>query len=271
MNKKISFYKYQGAGNDFIILDNRNSIYNHLSQHEIAKLCDRRFGIGADGLMMLENHHTHDFQMVYFNSDGLPGTMCGNGGRCIVAFAKKLGIGKEKFSFWASDGVHQAEVISELDNQLLVKLQMKDVFTYNRQRSYFVIDTGSPHYVKFVEDVEGVNVVHEGRKIRYSPKFPEGINVNFVEMTPTGLWVRTYERGVEDETYSCGTGSVASALAYSLLMKNPVGKLAINVLTKGGHLQIDATIAEGKSKHFYIFKEIYLQGLTQFVFQGEFA
>jgi len=228
----IPFSKYQGTGNDFILIDNRSNNFTNLSQKEINRLCDRRFNIGADGVMMLNHKDGYDFEMKYFNADGKLGSMCGNGGRCIVRFAYDLGIHKESYKFLASDGEHEAEM-DTISN--IINLKMKDVSGFKEENGHFVVDTGSPHYVKFVNDVNDIDVVKEGTEIRYSePYAKDGINVNFVEDTGDDeLFVRTYERGVEDETFSCGTGVTASALVCH---HNDVGYNEINVKTRGGQL-----------------------------------
>ncbi len=230
----IPFFKYQGTGNDFILVDNRNKAFSNLSQEEIERICDRRFSIGADGLMMLNQKDGYDFEMKYYNSDGKPGSMCGNGGRCIVRFAYDLGIHKESYHFLASDGQHEAEIETGSN---IISLKMKDVPGYKEENGHFIVDTGSPHYIKFVKDVMGVDVVREGTEIRYSEPFAkEGINVNFVQSKGDDeIIVRTYERGVEDETYSCGTGVTASALVCH---HNEVGYNDVTVVTKGGQLVV---------------------------------
>ena len=230
----IPFFKYQGTGNDFILVDNRSNSFSALSQDEIERICDRRFSIGADGLMMLNHKDGYDFEMKYFNSDGKPGSMCGNGGRCIVRFAYDLGIHKESYRFLASDGEHVAEIETGSN---IISLKMKDVPGYKEENGYYIVDTGSPHYVKFVDDVMKVDVVKEGTEIRYSELFAkEGINVNFVQNKGGDeIIVRTYERGVEDETYSCGTGVTASALVCH---HNDVGYNDVTVDTRGGNLVV---------------------------------
>ncbi len=213
----MELYKYTGAGNDFLILDNRDGKAN-LSEKEIASICDRHYGIGADGLMLLETEAGYDFRMVYYNSDGSGGMMCGNGGRCIVAFAADLGIlPTNKCNFIAADGVHTAEILSPADSCKTVRtirLKMKDVNEITPVKDGYFLDTGTRHFVKFVTGLENYDVFTAGRTLRYDPAFaPVGTNVNFIEQTGGVLHVRTYEKGVEDETCACGTGIVASALA----------------------------------------------------------
>ncbi|MCC7402336.1 MAG: diaminopimelate epimerase [Chitinophagaceae bacterium] len=232
---QVKFYKYQGTGNDFIILDNRDRAYTSLNAEQIRRLCDRRFGIGADGLMILNEKKGYDFEMNYYNSDGKEGSMCGNGGRCMVKFAYHLGIHKDVYKFLAADGEHEAEI----DTDGTVSLKMKDVKGIKKFEKDFLLDTGSPHYVKMVTDVTNTNVIKEGSEIRHSEKFDkEGINVNFVEVSndPDQIIVRTYERGVEDETYSCGTGVTAAALVF---FHNEAGFNEVEVKTLGGSLTVE--------------------------------
>lgn len=253
---KFDFYKYQGTGNDFIIVDNRNKDIN-LSKDDIEKICHRRFGIGADGLMLLENHAAYDFNMRYFNSDGNESTMCGNGGRCLVAFAKHLGIIENHAIFYSIDGIHKADI-----NNDIVSLEMQNVSSVNKVNNNFFLNTGSPHYVTFKSNIEDLDVFNRGREIRYSAEFsPEGTNVNFVEIIDNKLFVRTYERGVEDETYSCGTGVTASAIAANLNLETD--KTSYDVLTKGGELNIRFTKVDKNT-----FKDIWLTGPAKFVFKG---
>jgi len=253
----IHFYKYQGTGNDFVIVDNRDGAYTSLTTQQIAHLCDRRFGIGADGLMMLENHVDYDFQMKYYNSDGREGSMCGNGGRCLSAFAKQMGIDKTAVTFIAVDGPHEA---SFRENGW-VNLKMKDVDWVEVGNMYFYLNTGSPHFVKFVTDVQEVDVYEEGRAIRYNERFAaEGTNVNFVQEMDKGIFVRTYERGVEDETYSCGTGVTAAALTAA---PAEAGEYTIPVETIGGHLEIQFARNGERS-----FSNIWLCGPATLVFEG---
>ncbi len=256
---KIEFYKYQGTGNDFILLDNRQNLYNEITSEQVKQLCDRHFGIGADGLMLLNNKGGYDFEMIYFNADGNPSSMCGNGGRCIVKFASMLGIKKKGYFFLATDGTHEAEI--DFDRKVRLKMQNVDdvEFTLN----YFLLNTGSPHYVKYVKNVETIDVVAEGRKIRNSKEFAEnGVNVNFVEIiSDDEIFVRTYERGVEDETLSCGTGVTASAL---IAAHNEKGFNMVEVKTTGGNLSVEfEKMSETE------FTNIWLCGPAQFVFSGE--
>lgn len=253
----ISFYKYQGTGNDFILIDNRDSSFPKENTELVKKICDRRFGIGGDGLILLENHQELDFQMIYYNSDGNESTMCGNGGRCIVAFAHFLTIFNDKTKFNAIDGVHEAEISG---NQ--VRLKMKNVFEIKQVNSDYELDTGSPHYVKLVENLDILDVYQEGKKIRNSNRYQDhGINVNFVEkISDNEIFVRTYERGVEDETYSCGTGVTASSL--SLMKDNSIQKITVKTL--GGMLSVEAEKTENS------FENIWLEGPAIQVFNGKF-
>jgi diaminopimelate epimerase len=256
---KIEFYKYQGTGNDFVILDNRNSLYSSLTQKQVKKICDRRFGIGGDGLMMLANKDGYDFEMIYFNADGNESSMCGNGGRCLTMFAHDAGIHKSMYNFWATDGEHLAEI--DIDG--LIRLKMKDVHTVDEHASYAVLNTGSPHFVKFASNVKEVDVVETGREIRYSKEFKDdGINVNFVEsLNEDTIFVRTYERGVEDETFSCGTGVTACALMSA---HNERGFNQVQVQTPGGRLSVEFDKMD--EEHF---ENIWLCGPATFVFKGE--
>ncbi|ANE50043.1 diaminopimelate epimerase [Flavisolibacter tropicus] len=258
---KLTFYKYQGTGNDFVILDNRNNGYASLTKNQINFLCDRRFGIGADGLMLLNSHPSYDFEMKYYNADGGESTMCGNGGRCLVKFANDIGILKESYHFIAIDGEHEASV--DLDGT--VSLKMNDVNEIQYKGDHFILNTGSPHYVQSKSDVQQLDVYKEGHKIRYSPSFEkEGINVNFVEQLEAAdkIFVRTYERGVEDETYSCGTGVTAAALVS---YHNENGFNHVDVLTKGGQLSVEF------DKIGDSFKNIWLTGPAEKVFEGTIA
>lgn len=252
---KLTFFKYQGTGNDFILVDNRKEHFNPDTKL-IRKFCDRRFGIGGDGFILLENHAVYDFQMVYFNSDGRQSSMCGNGGRCIVQFAHDMGVIKKETTFYAIDGEHDAYI-----KDGLVHLKMIDVADMETKKDYAYMNTGSPHYVKFVEDVKNYQVVKEGRKIRNSERFgKKGTNVNFVEKAGRNkIFVRTYERGVEDETYSCGTGVTAAAIAASLSgFKSPV-----QILTLGGELSVSFERTKDNT-----YNNVYLIGPAEKVFTG---
>jgi diaminopimelate epimerase len=256
---KIKFYKYQGTGNDFVILDNRTGEFNNLNTKQIHRLCDRRFGIGGDGLMMLNNKQGYDFEMLYYNADGNTSSMCGNGGRCMIRFVSDKGMHKYTYKFIAIDGEHEGEI----DQHNQVRLKMNDVDHVDEHSSYMILDTGSPHFIKFATDVANVDVVETGREIRYSKKFAaEGINVNFVESTgEDSIFVRTYERGVEDETLSCGTGVTAAALVSA---HNSRGFNRVVVTTPGGKLSVEFNkIDETK------FENIWLCGPAEFVFAGE--
>lgn len=252
----IGFNKYQGAGNDFIIIDNRNGIFNPQNSTLISNLCHRRFGIGADGLILINRSSEFDFRMLYFNSDGFEGSMCGNGGRCAADFAFKLKIADKKLIFNAIDGVHEA-----ISNNGIIRLKLNDVLETRMVGENHFLNTGSPHYVIFRNDLDRIDVYSEGKMIRWSEKFqPAGTNVNFVEIENDGIYVRTFERGVEDETLSCGTGVTASAIATVLaghFVSSP-----INVRTRGGNLTVEFEI-NGKK-----ISDIWLTGPATFVFEG---
>lgn len=252
---KIPFTKYQATGNDFVLIDNRNNSYS-FTKDQIEKICDRRFGIGADGLMLIEKHPTLDFNLVYYNSDGSQ-SLCGNGSRAAVAMAAALGLLKTKTAFNAYDGAHEAELLQSG----IVRLKMNPVTEVKQTGLDYFINTGSPHHLQFVPDADNVNVVEAGRKIRYSDTYkPAGTNVNFIQLQDNNtIFVRTYERGVEDETYSCGTGVTAAALAASFHgYKSPV-----HIKVKGGELEV-----EFKTRQAGMFEEIYLIGPAKMVFEG---
>jgi diaminopimelate epimerase len=253
---QIAFNKYQGTGNDFIIIDNRDGSVNPADTPLINKLCDRRFGIGADGLILISLHKIFDFEMKYFNSDGREGSMCGNGGRCTAAFALKHKIAGNKQKFYAFDGPHEAEI-----NNGIVRLQMSDVKNFTKVKGNYFINTGSPHYVTFVKNVRELDVFNEGKKLRNSDDFkPGGTNVNFVELSENGIFVRTFERGVEDETLSCGTGVTASAIAS--VLSGHFDRNKIDVKTLGGDLSVEFRIDKDKVT------DIRLSGPGTFVFEG---
>ncbi len=256
---KIDFFKYQGTGNDFVILENRTEKYNELTPKQVKHICNRRFGVGADGLMLLNKHNDQDFEMKYYNADGNPGSMCGNGGRCMVQFAKDQGMYKVTYRFMAVDGMHEADI----DRHGIIRLKMQDVNKVEHHSGYAILNTGSPHFVKFANNVEDIDVVETGREIRYSKQFEkEGINVNFVETThEDGIYVRTYERGVEDETMSCGTGVTASALMNA---HNARGFNRVEVKTPGGNLSVEYNKID--EEHF---ENIWLCGPAELVYKGE--
>lgn len=258
----IDFYKYQGTGNDFILIDNREGKVI-LKEEQVKFLCDRRFGVGADGLMLIQNKSGYDFEMIYYNSDGKEGSMCGNGGRCITAFARKLGIIGTEAKFIATDGEHLANILYENGDEILVQLAMQNVDSIQKDGQNFFLNTGSPHYIVFEEGVASLDVYTKGKEIRYSSLFKEigGTNVNFVEEFKSYLYVRTYERGVEDETFSCGTGVTASALSYAL--DKDIHE--VNVKTKGGNLHIRFQQMNGR------FFDIWLEANVNFVFQGKIS
>lgn len=253
---ELQFYKYQGTGNDFIIIDNRALLFPKNDTKLIARFCDRRFGIGADGLLLLENDDSSDFKMIYYNSDGNLGSMCGNGGRCLVAFANRLGIIEKETAFVATDGVHHATIENDK-----VSLKMKDVSNIIPKKKSFFLNTGSPHHVQLVNELDSYKVVKEGKRLRYGVYGEKGSNINFVEQaTPDTFAVRTYERGVENETLSCGTGVTAVALA--MYHGGKTASENINIRTKGGELRIRfKSQPEG-------FTDIYLQGPAELVYKG---
>ncbi len=253
----MKFSKYHGAGNDFIMIDNRENMFPK-QQNIIAMLCHRHFGIGADGLILLENDATTDFRMIYYNSDGNQSTMCGNGGRCVVQFAHDLQIIKNNTTFIAIDGEHNAEIIGKE-----IKLQMIEVKEVIMKKQDYILNTGSPHYVRFVENITDFPVVATAREIRYNDTFSkEGINVNFAEiMDENTVFVRTYERGVEDETLACGTG--VTAVAISIAAKNNLQEGKLNIQTLGGKLSVSW------QEQNHIYNKIFLQGEAKFVFKGK--
>jgi diaminopimelate epimerase len=270
---KIKAFKYQGAGNDFVIIDNRDGNTN-LTADNIRFICHRRFGIGADGLMLLEKSVKHDFSMKFYNSDGNEGSMCGNGGRCLVAFAYHNGI--KKYNFEAMDGEHNANVLVGSPVKCVVELAMIDVNEIKEYspKSYF-LNTGSPHLVNFVEKLKDYDVIEQGKFWRHHPNFIGGTNVNFVQgnwgrsAIPDGvdLYVRTYERGVEDETYACGTGVTASAIAYHKLFQrnlHPYGTVTTRIQTVGDILDVKFDYNGGDS-----YTNIKLTGPATFVFSCE--
>jgi diaminopimelate epimerase len=261
----LSFAKYEGAGNDFIVIDAHTFEYEPTVEF-VSGLCDRHFGIGADGLMLLGlGRGKAEFDMRYYNADGREATMCGNGGRCIALFAHHLGIGGRKKLFSGPDGLHCAKIVRADDLRGIVELQMTDVGDVVQGSDYLLLDTGSPHYVAFVNSVDEVDVVAEGRAIRGDRTYGEaGVNVNFVEVAGDGhLRVRTYERGVENETLACGTGATAAAIATHVARQPHVGKFDISV--RGGRLSVSfADNGQGS------FTDVWLKGPARRVFSGKF-
>lgn len=256
---RVTFYKYHGTGNDFVMIDNRDGHFPKDSTELVAKLCHRRFGIGADGLILLENDPETDFRMVYYNSDGNTSSMCGNGGRCLVAFAKNLGIITKETTFIATDGLHHATIFDDGN----VSLQMKDVDAIEMTAEHVFLDTGSPHHVQMEENLEDLDVKTLGATIRYSDMYGKaGSNVNFVHQDDEDTFsLRTYERGVEDETLSCGTGATAVAIAMKALGKTKSENIHLNV--EGGKLEVSFVETDEK------FTNVFLKGPATFVFKGE--
>lgn len=257
---KLHFEKYHGTGNDFIMIDNRNNIFGAEKVSLIASMCDRHTGIGADGLILLENDENTDFNMRYFNADGYEGSMCGNGGRCIVIFAQELGIIKNKTEFKTIDGIHAAVI----HKNNVVALQMNDVKEVQLHEAHSFLDTGSPHHVALVEEVATYPVFEKGREIRYAaPYYDTGTNVNFVEQVDKNIFkIRTYERGVEDETLSCGTG--VTAVAIAMHAADITKAKTINLETLGGDLKVSFKTKKGS------YTDIILEGPVKKVFSGDY-
>lgn len=256
----IHFYKYHGTGNDFILIDGRGN-FPEISAQKIKSICDRNFGIGADGLMYLLETDNYDFEMKYFNSDGLEGSMCGNGGRCIVSFAFDRGINKSEFHFIASDGEHFAEILKSDGNVKQIRLQMQDVNKFEDIDDHLVINTGSPHHLTFCKSIAEKNVFAAGKAIRNSEKFIDyGVNANFIEQKGNHLFVRTYERGVENETLACGTGVTAAAIGAYLKGTEKFDNYQIKTL--GGSLKV--SFIEKNQK----FTNVFLEGPAEYVFKG---
>lgn len=258
---KIRFYKYHGTGNDFIMIDGiEDPEIPQLSNENVRQLCDRRFGIGADGLIVLRPSEKADFYMEYFNADGQISSLCGNGSRCAVQLAKSKDYGDEDISFMASDGLHKARIEDGVTGIEMFSSTIKQLSARS-----FLLDTGSPHYVKYVNRLDDVDVHDDGKAIRYSDDYiEEGVNVNFVEKIDSkSISVATYERGVEGETYSCGTGVTAAAIVH-LMEEHPIGgKHTIQVVTKGGSLSVDISLSTRG------IEEIWLNGPAEHVYNGE--
>lgn len=263
----INFEKYQGTGNDFIMLDGRKVDASKLKIKTVQTLCDRKFGIGADGLILITESNQADFKMIYYNADGKEGSMCGNGARCAVAFSFKQGIILDNYTrFETYDGIHFSNILKETnEDTLLIEISMNDVHHATVNEGNYVINTGSPHYIKFCNGLTAMDVVAQGRMIRNGPEFiKDGINVNFVEEQDDHIAIRTYERGVEDETLSCGTGVTAAAVAYAIKHKL-TGRNFQKVKTLGGALQVYYD-TDGK-----LFTDIRLTGPATLVYKGEIS
>jgi len=257
----LHFSKYHGTGNDFILIDNRLQQWAPAFE-EVAFLCDRHFGIGADGLMLLSEDENVAFRMTYYNCDGRESTLCGNGGRCISAFARKLGLTGDFVRFRAVDGEHIAEILGEEKNAILIRLKMLDTQIDQQFQDGILINTGSPHFVQFVTDASLTEVITKGRSLRHDPRFsPRGANIDFAEVRKDAVFVRTYERGVENETLSCGTGVTATALAASFM--GHVAPGPVHIKTLGGKLKVSFR-QSGQS-----FSEIWLEGTATLVFEGK--
>ena len=254
-----TFYKYQGTGNDFILIDDRANVFPLKDVSLVARLCDRRFGIGADGLILIQNAATSDFKMVYFNADGNESSLCGNGARCTIAFANFLNCIEDKTTFEAVDGLHSAHIDGDI-----ISLQMHDVNKIQAFENHTFLDTGSPHHVEMVEKLKTFDVYGNGKRIREgSPYYMTGTNVNFVEQLAKDQFaIRTYERGVEDETLSCGTGATAVALAMYENKKTTATKIKINV--QGGVLEIQFEVTDKG------YSQIFLSGPAEQVYSGTF-
>ena len=255
----LPFYKYQGTGNDFVMIDNRDLHFKKNNTELINRLCDRRFGVGADGLILLNPSEMNDFTMVYYNADGNESTMCGNGGRCLVAFAHDLGVIKNKTIFDAVDGLHNATI-----EDSLVNLQMIDVVDITINSAYSFLNTGSPHHVQLVENIGEYDVFNNGKRIRNgAPYFEEGTNVNFAEAINANTFrVRTFERGVEDETLACGTG--ATAVAIAMFEQKITQSNKIKLIVEGGELEVSFQKEENT------YQKVFLKGPAKFVFKGNF-
>ena len=253
----IEFYKYHGTGNDFVLIDNRSLFFDKNNLELISKICSRHTGVGADGLILLENHNQYDFKMIYFNSDGKQTSMCGNGGRCVISFAKKLNIINDNVTFLAIDGLHEGII-----NEDIIKIKMIKVSNIDEAHNGCLLDTGSPHFVKFCSSVNNINVFDSGRELRNNKEISEdGVNVNFTEIIDnTSIKVRTYERGVENETLSCGTGVIASVL--SAHSKGLVDSNRIKISTLGGELFVSFDFKN-------VYDNIWLEGPAIEVFKGQ--
>ncbi|QTD38098.1 diaminopimelate epimerase [Polaribacter batillariae] len=251
---KLTFFKYQGTGNDFVMVDNRTKTFPKQNTDKISQICDRHFGVGADGIILIEKDTNYDFKMIYFNADGSE-TFCGNGGRCAVAFAKQLQLIKNKTTFLAFDGEHYAEI-----NNDIVSLQMIDVEDIQIKENAVFAYTGTQHHVELVDNLDNYPVFENGKKIRYSYENP-GSNVNFVQQINNNTFrVRTYEKGVENETLACGTG--VTAVAIAMHKTNKTNSNTISLPVEGGNLAVSFTEENG------CYKNVFLKGPATFVFKG---
>lgn len=252
---EIEFFKYEGTGNDFIVIDNRDQIFPTANLDLVRKMCDRKFGIGSDGLLLLQDHDNEDVEYLFYNPDG-SSSFCGNGSRCATHFARELGIGGDSVKFIGFDGAHEGQFV---DNQ--IKISMADAREVEVNDGYEYVYTGSPHVIVYVNDVEAIDIIPEAHKIRYSDAFADqGVNVNFAELHSSYISMRTYERGVEDETLSCGTGVTAAALCSA---RGKSGPQTVNVKTRGGDLVVDCNVNDDGS-----FSSVWLQGPVSQVYKG---
>ena len=258
---KIDFFKYEGTGNDFVIIDNRDLKFQKDNNELIQNICDRKKGVGADGLILLENHDELDFSMIYFNADGSESGFCGNGSRCITHLSNNLNIINDNAKFIAIDGIHESKITNGRIRVKMNDILKSEIFKYNDKYSTTFVDTGSPHLIRIYENIDSIDIVKEARELKliYS-EYTDGLNINFCQISDSKIKLRTYERGVEDETLSCGTGAVASAvfLKDSGLVSND----KIEILMKGGLLCVELNKEEN------LFSDIWLSGEVNMVFKG---
>ena len=258
---QIDFYKYEGTGNDFVIIDNRDLTFQKNDKTLIQSICDRKKGVGADGLILLENHDELDFSMIYFNADGSELGFCGNGSRCITHLANNLNIINDNAKFNAIDGIHESKITNGRISVKMNDVLKSEIYKYNDKYSTTFVDTGSPHLIRIYENIDSIDIVKEARELKliYS-EYTNGLNINFCQISDSKIKLRTYERGVEDETLSCGTGAVASAvfLKDSDLVSND----KIEILMKGGLLCVEL------NKEKKLFSDIWLSGEVNMVFKG---
>ena len=258
---KIDFFKYEGTGNDFVIIDNRGLTFQKKNKSLIQNICDRKKGVGADGLILLENHDELDFSMIYFNADGSESGFCGNGSRCITHLSNNLNIINDNAKFNAIDGIHESKITNGRISVKMNDILKSEIFKYNDKYSTTFVDTGSPHLIRIYENIDSIDIVKEARELKliYS-EYTDGLNINFCQISDSKIKLRTYERGVEDETLSCGTGAVASAvfLKDSGLVSND----KVEILMKGGLLCVEL------NKEKNLFSDIWLSGEVNMVFKG---